>query len=49
MAYKKLPKSIELAADIGNHEFLLTLAIFVCDVSSAALKSVGTETENVRY
>lgn len=43
----ELPKSVKLAGGIGNHDFLMNLAVFVHDFSVEALRCMGIETENM--
>ena len=43
----ELPKSVRLASGIGNHYFLMNLAVFVRDFSLEALRCMGIERETM--
>ena len=43
----ELPKNVKLASSIGNHDFLMNIAVSVHDFSLEALRCMGIETENM--
>lgn len=45
MTYDRTAKSVRLAGGIGNHDFLMNLAVLFADFSLEALRCMGIEVE----